>query len=64
MSAKVKIKPSFDELQEAYEEASEHLDMVQGQAKHEWPESQRAAYRVVAARIRSAAKRALLKTRL
>lgn len=49
-----KARPSYDDLQEAYEEAAAHLETLSGNgavAPHE-----RAAYRVVAQRIRRAAK--------
>lgn len=52
------VKPTADDVQEAYSEAADHLDQCAAQSSV-WdnPEEMRAAYRLVAKRIRASAKR-------
>ena len=54
------VVPHGDDIQEAYSEAADHLEACSGNCSV-WdnPEQMRAAYKLVAERIRAAAKRAM-----
>ena len=57
LAAKPRIIPQHDDIQEAYAEAAEHLEMCACNCSvWENPEAMRAAYLLVAKRIRKAAK--------
>ena len=55
VSKKQPVKPTYDDMQEAYEEAARHLDYVSGLATDQ-TEGEREAQRRVAARLRAGAK--------
>jgi len=51
------VRPSYDNWQEAYEEAAGHLDYVAGTGQNELPEGEREAMRRLAKRLRASAAR-------